>query len=63
MKYILLYLVLNSLTGQPLEVGKVNTLTYNSLEECEKARAQFGPQKAKDGKVRVFACATPVTTL
>lgn len=57
MKYIILYLLLDATTGQPLEVGRANEIEYE-YEDCERAKAAFGPQSPKEGKVRVFVCAT-----
>lgn len=61
--YIILYLVLNSTTGEPLSVHAVSddgkTVTqFESLDDCEKRKMAFGPQIPKDGKVAVYVCAT-----
>lgn len=58
MKFVILYLILDASTGQPLEVGKHSETVYAELEHCEKARAGIGPQKPIDGRVRVFTCAS-----
>lgn len=58
MKFVILYLVLDALTGQPLELGKQSETIYTTLEDCEKAKVGMGPQKPKDGRVLVFSCAS-----
>lgn len=56
MKYVILFLILDTTTGEPLQLGKQSETVYRTPEECEKAKADIGPQKPVDGKVRVFAC-------
>ncbi|HEU4600515.1 MAG TPA: hypothetical protein VFS24_01035 [Steroidobacteraceae bacterium] len=58
MSYLIVFLLLDATTGQPLEFGKYSETSYADYQACEKAKANLGPQKAKDGKVRIFACAT-----
>ena len=56
MKYVILYLILDATTGQPLEVGRHDNIEYAVLDNCEKAKMRIGPRKPKDGRVRVFSC-------
>lgn len=59
MKYVILYLILDAVTGQPIEVGLYDTdVVYTDHAECERAKAGLGPQKPVNGRVRVFACGT-----
>lgn len=58
MKFVLLYLLLDAATGQPLEVGHVNDTVYTTLEDCDHAKSEVGLQKPKDGKILVFSCGT-----
>lgn len=57
--YIILKLILDATTGQPLEVGPIEpVVSYASLDDCERAKSVFGPQKPKDNRVAVYSCAT-----
>lgn len=57
--YIILKLILNATTGQPLEVGPVEPVVmYASLEDCERAKSVFGPQTPRNNRVPVYSCAT-----
>ena len=58
MKYIILALVLDAVSGEPKELSRYDTTDYATYEECDQAKSEIGPQSVKDGKVRVFTCAT-----
>lgn len=64
MKYIILQLILNAVTGEPVapptQYAPPNAVaeSYDSYEACDEAKSNIGPQSAKDGRVLVFACAT-----
>lgn len=56
--YVLLFLLLDAATGQPLEAGHVDQKVYATLEDCDHAKQELSLQKPKDGKVLVFSCGT-----
>lgn len=58
MKYIILYLILDATTGEQLELGEHSKTVYAALEDCDKAKADIGPERSKDGKVKVYSCAS-----
>jgi len=60
MTYIILQLILNSVTGEPISVSayQPDAAPYTSYEDCERAKADIGPQTPVDGLVKVFTCAT-----
>lgn len=65
MTYVIVYLILDALSGQPLKFGLESEVTYPDYVACDRAKSQIGLQVPKDGKVKVLACATEkqITTL
>lgn len=55
MTWVLLAIVLNAQTGEPV---KFETLrSFDEPAACVRAAVEQGPQKVTDGTVRVFLCA------
>jgi hypothetical protein len=58
--YIVFRLILNALTGEPLDIAKQPPefpAAYQSFDDCNKALVDHGPVTPKDGRATVYTCA------
>jgi hypothetical protein len=54
--YILVSLVLNTVSGEPISQPKFVSGPYTDVIGCNSAQLKTGIQKPRDGRITVYAC-------